>query len=189
MTKQKTLPPEPEPKRRSDYGTFKTGPRDWDGWDLLGSMRWVRADTLGELWDPEHQPAIIQSPQEQLQETDPEPKKGRGGKRTGLPWPHESTSRMNATLRIVYKWEEHGFVKRWQPWAGQAQWLSLTEAGLYERNLPWHEIDWPEKERLRHDDRYYLSHIHRMTGKANAPSSPRSHPKRQAFCCHICRMA
>jgi hypothetical protein len=105
MTKHKTLPPEPSPKRRSDYGTFKTSPRDWDGWELLGSMRWVRADTLGELWDPERQPALVQSPQEQLQEPDLEPKKGRGGKRTGLPWPQEPTARMNATLRIVYKWE------------------------------------------------------------------------------------
>lgn len=174
----KVLPrPAPEPDRRSDFGTFKTQERDWDGWELIGSMKWVRADTLGMFWDPAHRPAIIQPPHEKQQGATSETPNTRGGKRTGLPWPQEYTARMNATLRIVYRWEAHGFAKRWQPWAGQPQWVSLTEAALAERMLPWHEIGWPDRESIRHDDRYYISHIHRVNqmrvrllgGAADAP--------------------
>src|SRR5579884_1892376 len=178
MSRRKAPPAEPEPVRRSDYRTFKTQDRDWDGWEFVGSMKWVRADTLGEFFDPEHQPAIILSKEELQKREEERPRTGRGGKRTGLPWPREYTDRMNATMRIVYKWEENGFTKRWQPWGGQPQWIALTEAGLFERQLrKWHEIDWPDKESVRHDDLYYISHTHRVNqmrvrllgGTANAP--------------------
>jgi hypothetical protein len=45
-------------KRRSDYGNHKRTDRDWEGMEPVGSMRFVRFDTLGELWDPQHQPAL-----------------------------------------------------------------------------------------------------------------------------------
>ena len=165
--------PEPEEERRSDFGLFKMQDRDWDGMELVGSMRWTRLDTLGEFWDPEQKPAEKKIRQDSSEEV----KRRRGGIRTGLPWPKNFTDRMNAVLRIVYRWRDHGFAKLCQPYASQPQWISLTEVGLYERQLPWHEVDWPTKEDMRHDDRYYISHIHRvnqirvrlLAGVANVP--------------------
>ena len=162
-------------KRRSDYGSYKKTEKDWIGWELVGSQRWTRFDTLGELWDPQHRPAILLPMQNGQQQAE---KLGRGGKRTGLPWPIDHHHRMMAVARIVYRWQEQGFAKLLQPWDGQPQWVSLTEPGLAERHLPWHEVDWPEDhEALRHDDNYYISHIHRinqmrmrlLSGAANAP--------------------
>lgn len=161
MSRRKALP-EPEPPKRSDYGSYKIQDRDWDGWEFVGSMRWVRADTLGEFFDPQHQRAVILPKEERQQRKEERSTAGRGGKRTGLPWPSEYTDRMNATMRIVYKWKEHGFAKYWQPWGGQPPWISLTEAGLFERQLPWHEIDWPDKQSIRHDDHHFISHTHRV---------------------------
>jgi hypothetical protein len=175
--KASTKREQPEGERRSDYGTFKKTDKDWSGWELVGSMRWVRFDTLGELWDPEHKPANVLPYQNST--TGQEEKRGRGGSRKGFPWPKDHLHRMMAVARIVYRWKEHGFAKLKQPWDGQPQWVSLTEAGYAERRLPWHEIDWPEDDKdLRHDDDYSISHIHRINqmrmrllgGAANAPS-------------------
>lgn len=159
-------------RRRSDYGTFRKTEKDWDGWELVGSMKWMRFDTLGEFWDPQHRPAL-------LVPTDTQDKKlGRGGSRKDVVWPRDLPHRLMAVSRIVSRWEAHGFAKCKQPWDKQPKWISLTEAGLAERHLPWHEVDWPDDdEALRHDDQYYLSHIHRinqirmrlLAGAANAP--------------------
>lgn len=176
MANRRKAPSEPLHKdHRSDYQLFRMQDRDWDGMELVGSMRWVRLDTLGEAWDPQHRPAIVG--QKETEQHNGAEKRTRGGKRTGLPWPSDATDRMNAVLRIVYRWKEHGLAKLYQPFASQPQWISLTEAGLAERELLWHEVDWPGKEALRHDDRYYISHIHRvnqmrirlLAGAANVP--------------------
>jgi len=161
-----------EEKHRSDYRTFRKTDKDWSGWEVVGSMKWTRFDTLGELWDPRHEPAIT------LAATKQQEKLTQGGSRTGRPWPRDWHHRSMAVARIVYRWRDHGFAKLYQPWDGQPQWVSLTEAGLAERHLPWHEVDWPEDdEDLRHDDDYYISHIHRINqirmrllgGAAGAP--------------------
>ena len=165
---------EPERPRRSDFGFFKMQDRDWDGMEFVGSMKWVRLDTLGEFWDPQHRRAIVSTSSDREQQ---EKKGKRGGKRTGLPWPLDATDRMSAVLRIVYRWRDHGLAKLYHPHASLPQWISLTEAGLGERELPYHEVQWPEKEKLRHDDKYYISHIHRvnqmrvrlLAGVANVP--------------------
>lgn len=155
-----------EENRRSDYGHLKRKERDWGAMELIGSMRLVRFDTLGEYWAPDHSPAILppkqehQAPDQPKQEEEAGP--GRGGKRTGEPWASDWLHRSMAVARIIYKLEDHGLVKRWQPWDGQPQWVALTEEGYRYRRLPWHELPWPDPDDVNHDDRYYISHTHRV---------------------------
>jgi hypothetical protein len=150
--------------RRSDYGHLKRKERDWGAMELIGSMRVMRFDTLGEYWAPDHSVAIALPDQQKSEEQKQEEKTGpgRGGKRTGEPWPPDWQHRSMAVARIVYKLEEHGLVKRWQAWDGQPQWVALTEEGYRYRRLPWHELDWPDPDDLNHDGRYYISHTHRV---------------------------
>ena len=145
--------------RRSDYGTFKVTDRDWDGSLFVAEMKFVRYDTLGEYLAPGFEPANDTS--QTLDEKDEWPRH-HGGKRTGIPWPGESRKRLNAVAQVVNRWERKmGFAETWQPFASQPKWVRITEEGLRELGLPWAEIPFPERERLRHDAEHN-SHIHRM---------------------------
>jgi hypothetical protein len=51
------------------------------------------------------------------------------------------------------------FAETWQPFASQPKWVRITEVGLFELGLPWYEIPFPERERIRHDAEHH-SHTH-----------------------------
>jgi len=159
---------------------LKRRERDWGALELIGAQKWVSFDTLGEFWAPDHSPAILLSSRREqlaLPESKPQGQTGRGGQRKEQPWPADWLHRSMAVARIVYKLEAHGLVKRWQPWDGQPQWVALTEEGYRYRHLPWHELDWPDEDELRHNGTYYRSHIHLinqarvqlLAGAAGAP--------------------
>ena len=145
--------------RRSDYGTYKVTNRDWDGLRFVAEMKFVRFDTLGEYLAPGFQPANDRSQTLDGQDTWT---RHHGGKRTDMPWPSEYRKRLNAVAQVVSRWEHKmGFAETWQPFASQAKWVRITELGLFELGLPWAEIPFPERDRLRHDADHN-SHIHRI---------------------------
>lgn len=145
--------------RRSDYGSYKVTDRDWEGLRFVAEMKFVRYDTLGEYWAQGFEPATDES---QTLDDKHEWPMHHGGKRTGMPWPRDYRKRLSAVAQVVSRWERKmGFAETWQPFASQPKWVRITEEGLCELGLPWAEIPFPERERLRHDDEHN-SHIHRM---------------------------
>ena len=145
--------------RRSDYGSYKVTDRDWEGLSLAADMKFVRFDTLGEYWAPGFETANNES---QTLEAKDERLRNHGGRRINLPWPRESRKRLSAVAQVVSRWEHKmGFAETWQPFAWQPKWVRITELGLFELGLPWAEIPFPERDRLRHDAEHN-SHIHRM---------------------------
>ncbi len=151
--------PEPEPeKHRSDFGTRKLTTRDWKGLPFVAEQQFVRYDTLGGWWDPGHEPATHESRQQQAKEGQ---KPGRGGKRTGLPWPKDYHRRLAAVTRIVdERWVPMGLAESFQPFAGQPKWVRLTDLGYRILGLPWRETPFPEDLRTFWHDRERRSHIH-----------------------------
>jgi len=145
--------------RRSDYGSYKVTNRDWDGFRFVAEMKFVRFDTLAEYWAPGFEPANDES--HTLADHDEWPRH-HGGKRTDMPWPTVNRKRLSAVAQVVNRWERKmGFAETWQPFASQPKWVRITGEGLWELGLPWDEIPFPERERLRHDAEHN-SHIHRI---------------------------
>ncbi len=144
---------------RSDYQTYKVTDRDWEGWRFVAEMKFVRFDTLGEYWAPGFEPANDES--HTLDDQGISPRR-HGGKRTDMPWPSDYRKRLNAVAQVVSRWEHKMSVaETWQPFASQPKWVGITEQGLFELGLPWAEIPFPERDRLRHDAEH-SSHIHRI---------------------------
>jgi hypothetical protein len=138
---------------------YKVTNRDWDGLPFVAEMKFVRFDTLGEYWAPGFE---IANKESQTLEAKDERLRNHGGRRINLPWPRESRKRLSAVAQVVSRWEHKmGFAETWQPFASQAKWVRITELGLFELGLPWAEIPFPERDRLRHDAEHN-SHIHRM---------------------------
>ena len=156
---RRRVPPEPEQepeKRRSDYGAHKITPKDWVGLPLVATQRFVRYDTLAEWWDPEHLPAVHEP---RMKREGPGP--GRGGKRTGLPWPRDWDKRLAAVARIVDQhWVIMGLAESIQPFDKTPRWVRLTEAGLHILGLSWPETPFPTtlKYYEHSDDRRCHSH-------------------------------
>ena len=171
--------PEPQweqpEKRRSDFGTYKTTPKDWTGWPFVAEQRFVRYDTLAAWWDPEHLPATF----EPCTKRDPNtPGPGRGGKRTGLPWPRNFDKRLAAVTRIVEEhWVPMGTAEWVQPFGKSPKWVRLTEAGLHLIGLDWPETPFPDtlkyyehSDDLRcHDHCINEVRVYLARGGANAP--------------------
>lgn len=174
--------PEPQweqpEKRRSDFGTYKITPKDWVAWPFVAQQRFVRYDTLAAWWDPEHLPATFESRVKQDPNAPRMPGPGRGGKRTGLPWPRDFDKRLAAVTRIVEgHWLPMGVAEWVQPFGRTPKWVRLTQAGLHQLGLSWPETPFPDtlkyyehnEDRRCHDHCINEVRVYLARGGANAP--------------------
>jgi hypothetical protein len=147
--------PEEDRRRRSDYGTFKITPTDRKALPFVAEQRFVRYDTLGEWLAPGHEPAIFEKHTATATGT------GRGGKRSGLPWPRDYYKRLAAVARLVDQhWVPMGLAESVRPFSDQPRWVKLTDIGLRTLGLPWAESDFPEDMTLYWHDNERYSHMH-----------------------------
>ena len=91
---------------------------------FVAEQRFVRYDTLGEWLAPSYERAIFEK---RL----PEAKgNGRGGKRTGLPWPRDYYKRLAAVTRIVDRhWVPMGLAESIHPFSDQPRWVRFDRGG------------------------------------------------------------
>ncbi len=164
---------EEEHRRRSDYGTFKITPTDRKALPFVAQQRFVRYDTLGEWLAPGYEPTIFEKRSPGKKGT------GRGGKRTGLPWPRDYYKRLAAVARIVDQhWVLMGLAESAHPFSDQPRWVRLTGAGLRALGLPWNESEFPEDLTAYWHDAEKRSHMHCINetriylagGGSNAPA-------------------
>lgn len=132
-------------KTRRDAGSSRYTTRDTDLLRFAAEQTYVRFDTAGEFLAPDHSPATLEPPPEQLADTTPSAKRA---------WPQDQRHRMMAVSRLLTKGEKRGQMEILQPWADQPAWVRVTAAGLHSLGLDWPEIPFPEPEqleaRLRH---------------------------------------
>jgi hypothetical protein len=152
------LEPEPEPRKRSDYGTTKFTPKDAWGLPFVAQQRFIRYDTLAMWFAPDFAPPTYE-PREPRKPGQPGP--GRGGKRTGEPWPTNFDKRIAAVTRIVdERWVPHGIAASFSPFLGTPKWVRVTEAGLHLLNLDWPETEFPGNMRYYEHNLDRCCHSH-----------------------------
>ena len=154
---------QPEEQHRSDFGSFKITPRDRKGLLITAEQKFMRADSLGEYFAPDNEPACEEPEQTEDDADNAQQRQGRGGRRTGLPWPRDPKKRLAATLPIIYRWQDKMHLAEiWQRFAGQPPWVRLNQAGLIALGLPWAEIPFPQNWDKLWDDEEHHSHTHHI---------------------------
>lgn len=187
---------EQESGHRADFGSHLVTPRDRLGLRFAGEQKYVRYDSLGQLFAPDYAPATDvlplglhrphmrkqQSTKHEMQadslESDEVQAKSqeskRGGYRGALPWPTNYRKRIHAVGSIVDRWvQKMGYAKTWRPASDQPKWVTLTQAGLRFVGLEYDEVDWPEDfELLNHTHHINMVRLllaHRQNDKGNVP--------------------
>ncbi len=152
-----------EERHRSDFGSYKITPRDRKGLLITAEQKFMRADSLGEYFAPDYEPVCEEPEQTEDDSDNTQQRRGRGGRRTGFPWPRDPKKRLAATLPIIYRWQDKMHLAEiWQKFAGQPPWVRLNQAGLIALGLPWTEILFPQNWDKLWDDEEHHSHIHHI---------------------------
>src|SRR5258708_18141893 len=161
MTPRKTTPGQTPRRRRlqqkirRDAGSIRHMARHTDLLRFGAEQTYVRFDSAGEFLAPDHSPATVEPPPQQLADTTPSAKRA---------WPQDYRHRMMAVSRLANKLEQRGYVEIIQPWKDQPAWFRNTPLRLRYLGIDWPEIPFPEtpeqiEDRLRHGNGWH-SHNH-----------------------------
>lgn len=169
-----TSPSNRKEKRRSDYLSSKWKMRDLLALSFAADMQYASMEHIGEWLAPEYLPASDEPPPD-APPTEEQERPGRGGPRTGQPWPQDRRKRIQAVRRTATeRWrDKFHAIEIYQGPEGLAPWIRVTQEGLRRLGKPWKETPFPTDMTLflpgSHVDLINRTRLLLARGKAGAP--------------------